>query len=438
MKSKTALIFDFDGVIADSLNALFAIYSNLIQKYGGQATQQEFNQLNGAKLSEIAQYAINEHKINITATDFESELISAISVLPQQLEPVEGAIDVLNSLNSLGFRCALATSSPKSYFIPFLNKYNLTPLFQHIISGDEIQLAKPHPEIYKKSMQSLEAEKYWVVEDSISGIAAAKDAGAFCIALKNKWASDKEQEKADLSIHSLYELIPKLLGLSTKDSQLLAFSQSISLQHLQRPYIGKIDKHVIDTIWTDAIQKNSLLFNDSIAIYHSHSWQNGQLIINLQQVNYSEFYASKVIGSPLPTIGVSAITFDQSMRFIYGKRNRQCTEYPEKFECMPSGGIPFKCKVWQKALLDEASEELGLNKNQIKDIQPLGLVFNRETGNFDIVASLHTTSFADICPNTEYSDIAQSQLQDQHNHKKTWVPLSLTLIDFFKGQIYDS
>ncbi|GMA52691.1 hypothetical protein GCM10025857_66490 [Alicyclobacillus contaminans] len=73
-----------------------------------------------------------------------------------------------------------------------------------LISGEELQESKPHPEIYQISAKKLGGIAM-AVEDSFVGIASAKAAGLYTVALKQDY--DIDQSKADCQIPSLSELL---------------------------------------------------------------------------------------------------------------------------------------------------------------------------------------------------------------------------------------
>src|SRR5439155_12316133 len=75
-------------------------------------------------------------------------------------------------------RLALATSSVSASARPFLDRHQLTGFFEVIITGDEIERGKPEPDIYLRTAEKLgvPANECLVIEDSLSGIAAAKAA----------------------------------------------------------------------------------------------------------------------------------------------------------------------------------------------------------------------------------------------------------------------
>ena len=77
--------------------------------------------------------------------------------------------------------------------------------FSYTISGEELKESKPNPEIYLISRDALACDDCLAVEDSTLGIAAAKAAGIYTVALKQGFFMD--QSKADIIINELTELV---------------------------------------------------------------------------------------------------------------------------------------------------------------------------------------------------------------------------------------
>src|SRR5262249_16807980 len=86
--------------------------------------------------------------------------------------------EVLLSLRQQKLRLAVGTSSVSTSARPFLDRHQLTKLFDVIVTGDEVDHGKPAPDIYLRAAQKLSvpANGCLVVEDALSGIAAAKAA----------------------------------------------------------------------------------------------------------------------------------------------------------------------------------------------------------------------------------------------------------------------
>ena len=83
--------------------------------------------------------------------------------------------DLLKSLT--GYKLALVTSSGASEIEPLLNKESVARHFAACVFGDSVQNLKPHPEPYQKAMELLGVSRALVVEDSLAGLASGRAAG---------------------------------------------------------------------------------------------------------------------------------------------------------------------------------------------------------------------------------------------------------------------
>ena len=93
------------------------------------------------------------------------------------------------------------------------NKCNLEKYFDYIVTKDDVKLKKPNPEVYNKIINKFKIEdssKCLVVEDSLTGVMAAKNANLDVIVVYDKYA-DKDREKlnemANYNVKSFKELI---------------------------------------------------------------------------------------------------------------------------------------------------------------------------------------------------------------------------------------
>jgi HAD superfamily hydrolase (TIGR01509 family) len=103
---------------------------------------------------------------------------------------------------------ALASSSPKTWISETLNRHDLGDFFVAVVSGSEVQNAKPHPEIFQTAAQKIgiNPKKCFAVEDSKNGVLSAKQAGMFVFGFRNGF-----NEKQDLSLSD--KIITDLLDL---------------------------------------------------------------------------------------------------------------------------------------------------------------------------------------------------------------------------------
>jgi 16S rRNA pseudouridine516 synthase len=114
----------------------------------------------------------------------------------------------------MNLRLALATSSVSASARPFLDRHQLTAFFDVIVTGDEIGRGKPAPDIYLRASDKLgvPANECLIIEDALSGIAAAKAANMRVAAIPDRrFVDPRDYEKeADYVLGNLSE-IPELI-----------------------------------------------------------------------------------------------------------------------------------------------------------------------------------------------------------------------------------
>jgi HAD superfamily hydrolase (TIGR01509 family) len=102
-----------------------------------------------------------------------------------------------------GIRTALATSTTTAGVDTILAQAapGLIDRFDFMICGDEVEKAKPDPEIYRRVWEHFKpAGRCVAFEDSRTGVAAAKTAGFVCVAVPNRFTLASDLSAADLRI----------------------------------------------------------------------------------------------------------------------------------------------------------------------------------------------------------------------------------------------
>jgi len=127
---------------------------------------------------------------------------------------------VLQELRRMNLRLAVATSSVSASARPFLDRHQLTAFFDLIVTGDEIEHGKPHPDIYLRAAAKLDvaADACLVIEDALAGIAAAKAAKMRVAAIPDRRFVDPHEyeNEADYLLGSLSE-IPSFIRRVARD-----------------------------------------------------------------------------------------------------------------------------------------------------------------------------------------------------------------------------
>jgi len=97
------------------------------------------------------------------------------------------AVALLNWARQQGYRTGLASMSNRSEVQRVLDVLGWANCFDVVLTQDEVQHSKPHPEVFLRAAQALRIppRDCVVVEDSVSGVRGALAAGMHCIALPN-------------------------------------------------------------------------------------------------------------------------------------------------------------------------------------------------------------------------------------------------------------
>lgn len=134
-------------------------------------------------------------------------------LLDKKLVPQEGLGDLINELNKKNISLAVASSSTIHDIEFVLSKLGVRKYFKAVVSGDSVPHGKPAPDIFLQVAKELKVEpkQCVVLEDSQSGVEAAKRAGMKVIAVPNKYTKSSDFSKADMVVSSLLTALPLLL-----------------------------------------------------------------------------------------------------------------------------------------------------------------------------------------------------------------------------------
>ncbi len=185
MKYKAAL-FDLDGVIIDSEPLHVQAFKQVLEKYGKVLSDDQYKQYFAGKTDKegFAAY-FNNFPVNVELSVIQEVKNRAYEQLASiKLEPYPGIVNLIRTL-SARMPLALVTGSLSSEARIALKACGVLDSFAVIVSADDIKNGKPDPEGYLKAALLLEVnpENCVVIEDSPSGIFAAKRAGIDCIAV---------------------------------------------------------------------------------------------------------------------------------------------------------------------------------------------------------------------------------------------------------------
>jgi HAD superfamily hydrolase (TIGR01509 family) len=211
-----AVIFDLDGVLADSEPWWNEIDAKLLAEYGVTYRGEYHRDELGLSYPLAIDFFKKTFKLTASADDMmhrRGEIATAFFANHVGLFP--STRDVLKELRQMSLRLAVATSSVGASARPFLDRHHLKSFFDVVVTGDEVEQGKPAPDIYLRTAEKLgiPTDACLVIEDSLSGIAAAKAARMRVVAIPDcRFVDLHDYEKqADYLVDDLSK-IPALIS----------------------------------------------------------------------------------------------------------------------------------------------------------------------------------------------------------------------------------
>jgi len=220
-QSFRVVIFDLDGVLADSEPWWNEIDAKLLAQYGVRYRGEYHRNVLGVSYRLAVEFFKKAFGLSVSTDELiqrRGEIATEFFANRVGLFPC--AKEVLQESRRMNLHLAVATSSVSASARPFLDRHQLTAFFDLIVTGDEIEHGKPHPDIYLRAAAKLNvaADACLVIEDALAGIAAAK-AAKMCVAAipDRRFVDPHEYEKeADYLLGSLSE-IPSFIRRVARD-----------------------------------------------------------------------------------------------------------------------------------------------------------------------------------------------------------------------------
>ena len=205
-----ALIFDFDGVIINTEMADVEAWRTIYGRYGHEFPLALWQQNIGShnvfnpieELAARANGAVDRQAIQQAFETLDQELVRQLPIMP-------GVRDRMAEARQLGMKLAVASSSPANWLNYHLPRLGLLLDFDAVRTCTDVDgRKKPDPAVYLAACAAVGVSPAHAlaVEDSMHGVAAAKAAGMFCVAVPNEATQDMDFSAADLVLPSLTAL----------------------------------------------------------------------------------------------------------------------------------------------------------------------------------------------------------------------------------------
>ncbi len=193
-----AVIFDLDGVLADSELWWNQIDAKLLAEYGLSYRGEYHRNVLGVSYRLAVEFYKNAFHISASVEELmrrRSEI--ATDFFANRVGLFPSAKTTLEQLRDMKLHLAIATSSLNASARPLLDRTGIRSLFSVVVTGDEVQQGKPHPEIYVRAAKKLgiSPEACLVIEDSLAGVSAGKAAHMRVVAIPDRRFVDPREYK---------------------------------------------------------------------------------------------------------------------------------------------------------------------------------------------------------------------------------------------------
>ena len=207
-----ALIFDFDGLILDTETPEVVVWQSIYKEYGFHLPVDEWEKTVGGygistfdpaeHLAHLAQGRLDAVSLRVRYRRESDAIIHASSIMP-------GVVSMIEQAKQNGLQVAIGSSSPHSWVDSHARRLGIFDYFDRIICQDDVPpgRTKPNPDIFLKALEYLNVKQDAAVvfEDSLNGVAAARRAEIFVVAVPNPLTA-KMGVAGDITVSSLADL----------------------------------------------------------------------------------------------------------------------------------------------------------------------------------------------------------------------------------------
>jgi HAD superfamily hydrolase (TIGR01509 family) len=184
-----------DGVLVDSEPFMKEAATRLFAEKGVTVLPDDFNPFIGTGEEHIVggvaqQYGVPFDPVRDKARTYAIYL----DLIRGRLQPLPGVYTFLDECRRRGLKLAVASSADSVKVEGNLHELGLTAAaFDALVNGSQVERKKPAPDIFLTAAArlGLPAGDCLVVEDAVAGVAAAKAAGARCLALTTSFPADR-------------------------------------------------------------------------------------------------------------------------------------------------------------------------------------------------------------------------------------------------------
>ena len=204
-----AVILDFDGLVLDTETPFRRSWEEIYEEHGLSVSPTTWAELIGSSADPAEAYALLERHLDrgIDRAAIRNRRMARELELLRHEQVMPGVRELIDEATTQGIRLAIASSSERAWVVDHLTEIGLLECFEVIACAEDVAVTKPAPDLYEAALRSLgvSPDRAIAFEDSVHGVAAAKAAELFCIAVPNRVTRHLVFPAADLVVEKLSE-----------------------------------------------------------------------------------------------------------------------------------------------------------------------------------------------------------------------------------------
>jgi beta-phosphoglucomutase-like phosphatase (HAD superfamily) len=213
MEAAEALVFDFNGTLSDDEPLLLSIYQELFARYGRPLPEQEYVD----RLAGNTEEAIIGTWLGVDGPllgMLVQERIAAYTALAASGSTVITAVREAVHYAAERVPVAIVSGAFRAEIEPVVAAAGIAGDLTTIVTADDVEHGKPDPEGYRLAVERLgvDAARTVAFEDTEAGVASAKDAGLYCVAVRGTLPDDRLARADELVCAIDVALVKRLLG----------------------------------------------------------------------------------------------------------------------------------------------------------------------------------------------------------------------------------
>ena len=209
------IIFDFDGTLIDSYEAIAESLNHVRQSYGLDPVGiDEVKNLVGHGLEHLIQTSVGQDRIDEGVQRFRQ---CYAGICEQKTRILPQVKDTLEELDRRGYQMAIATNKPSYFARDILRSLEMEHLFAEVLGPNDVERPKPDPEMLEIIMMrvGLSPEEVVYVGDMLLDIEVAQRAGVAVYAVPTGSATREAllAGRPDRLLHRFSDLLTVLPAL---------------------------------------------------------------------------------------------------------------------------------------------------------------------------------------------------------------------------------